>query len=153
MLRRRRRRHTKERNTKKDECYLPPCNVFGGIWRSLVAFGIVLVAFRVVLVAPRTGRCVTVAYESRVRWRSPCQHNHNDVLVSSTRRADDATLERRREGLGIYFTILLLGLWVTHQTWSLVTIHPLSIPFFGHTQVELSSPRKNADKTRLDNRM
>ena len=25
---------SKERNTKKDESYLPPCNVFGGIWRS-----------------------------------------------------------------------------------------------------------------------
>ena len=24
----------KERHTKKDESFLPPCNVFGGIWRS-----------------------------------------------------------------------------------------------------------------------
>ena len=74
------------------------------IFRSvtfLVAFGVVLVAFGVVLVAPRIGgRCVTVAYESQTRWRSARQHNHNDVLVSSTRRADDVTRERRREGLG-----------------------------------------------------
>ena len=41
---------------------------------------------------------VTVAYESRGRWRSPRQHNHDDVLVSSKRRADDVTSERRREG-------------------------------------------------------
>ena len=74
----------KERNTKKDESYLPPCNVF------LVSFGVVLVSFGVVLVAPHTGRCVTVAYESRARWRSPRQHNHNDVLVSSSRRAEGA---------------------------------------------------------------
>ena len=66
----------------------------------LLAFGVVLVAFGVVLVASRTGRCVTVAYESRARWRSPRQHNHNDVLVSNSRRADDVTRERRREGLG-----------------------------------------------------
>ena len=68
----------------------------------LVAFGVVLVAFGVVLVAPRTGWCVTVAYESRARWRSPFQHNHNDVLVSSSLRADDLTRDRRREGLGLY---------------------------------------------------
>ena len=67
-----------------------------------------LVAFGVVLVAPHTGRCVTVAYESRARWRSPRQHNHNDVLVSSTRHADEVTRERRREGLGLYVTIVLL---------------------------------------------
>ena len=51
----------KERNTKKDECYLP----------LLVTFRVVLVEFGVVLVTPRTGPCVTVAYESRARWRSP----------------------------------------------------------------------------------
>ena len=78
-----RKSRTKERNTKKDESYLPPCNVFGGISRSFGAVG-------VVLVAPRTGRCATVAYESRARWRSPRQHNQNNVtdcdnvLVSST---------------------------------------------------------------------
>ena len=27
--------------------------------------------------------------ESRVRWQSRCQHNHNDVLVSRSHRADD----------------------------------------------------------------
>ena len=27
------------------------------------------------------------------------QHNHNDVWVSSSRRADDITRERRREGI------------------------------------------------------
>ena len=80
---------------------------FGVVW---VAFGVVLVAFGVVLVAPRTGRCVTVAYESRARCRSPRQHNHNDVLVSSSRRADDVTPDRRREGLGLYVTIVLLRL-------------------------------------------
>ena len=74
----------------------------------LVAFRVVLVAFGVVLVAPRTGRWVTVAYESRARWRSPRQRNHNDVLVSSSRRADNVTRERRREGLGPYVTIVLL---------------------------------------------
>ena len=86
-------RKDKERNTKKDDSYLPSCNVFGGIWRSLVAFD-------VVSVAPRIGGCVTVAYESRARWRSPRQHNHIDVLVLSSRSADDVTRERRREGLG-----------------------------------------------------
>ena len=90
----------KERNTKKDESYLLPCIMF------LVAFRVVLVAIGVVLVAPHTGQCVIVAYESR--WRSPRQHNHNDVLVSSSHRADDVTRERRREGLGIYVTIVLL---------------------------------------------
>ena len=59
-----------------------------------------LVAVGVVSVAPRTGWCVTVAYESRAHWRSPRQHNDNDVLVSRSRRADDVTRERRREGLG-----------------------------------------------------
>ena len=75
-----------QRSIKKVESYLPSCNV--------------LVAFGVVSVAPRTGWCVTVAYESRARWRSTRQHNHNDVLVSSSRRADDLTRERRREYLG-----------------------------------------------------
>ena len=74
----------------------------------MVALCIVLMAFGVVLVAPHTGRCVTVAYESRARWRSLRQHNHNDVLVLSSRRADDVMRERRREGLGIYVTIVLL---------------------------------------------
>ena len=45
-------------------------------------------------------------FESRVRWRRPHQHNHNDVLVSRSRSADDVpgiTRERRREYL--YVTI------------------------------------------------
>ena len=66
----------------------------------LVAFGVVLVAFGVASVAPLTGWCVIVAYESRARWRSPSQHNHNDVLVPRSRRADDVpgiTRERCRE--------------------------------------------------------
>ena len=86
-------RKDKERNTKKDDSYLPPCNVFGATWRSFVAFG-------VVSVAPRIGGCVTVAYKSRARWRNPRQHNHIDVLVLSTCSAVDVTLERRCEGLG-----------------------------------------------------
>ena len=46
--------YIKERNNKKDESYIPPCDVFGGILRSFVAFG-------VVSVAPRTGWCVKPA--------------------------------------------------------------------------------------------
>ena len=58
--------HTKELNTKKDEFYVPPCDV--------------MVEFGVVLVAPSTGRCVTVAYQSRARRR---HHNHNDLKQST----------------------------------------------------------------------
>ena len=68
----------------------------------LVAFRVVLVAFGAVLVAPRTGQCVSVAYESRARWRRPRQDNHNDVLVSRSRRAYDVTRERRCEDLVSY---------------------------------------------------
>ena len=48
----------------------------------LVEFRVVLVAFGGVLVAPRTGRCVTVAYESRARRRRR-HHHHNDVKQST----------------------------------------------------------------------
>ena len=50
--------------------------------KFLVEFRVVLVVFRVVLVAPRTGRCVTVSYESRAR-RHRRHHNHNDVKQST----------------------------------------------------------------------
>ena len=57
----------------------------------LVAFGVVLVEL-----------CVIVY----VRVASPCQHNHNDVLVSKSHRADvvpGTTCKRRRECL--YVTV------------------------------------------------
>ena len=66
-------------------------------------------------------------YESRVCWRSSRQHNQNEVLVSSSRRADDVpgiTRERRRECL--YVTIGPLCLRVTYYTQTLVTKNPLS---------------------------
>ena len=54
------------------------------------------------LVAPRSDLYITVD----LQVVSPRHHNHNDVLVSSSRRADDVTCERRREGL--YVTIVPL---------------------------------------------
>ena len=54
--------------------------------KFLVEFRVVLVAFRVVLVGPRTGRCVTVSYESRARRHRRHHrrhHNHNDVKQST----------------------------------------------------------------------
>ena len=66
-----------------------------------------LVVFGAVSVAPHSGGHVLVYV--RVRWRRPRQHNHNQVLVSRSRRADDVpviTRERRCECL--YVTIGLL---------------------------------------------
>ena len=60
-----------------------------------------LVAFGVVLVAPRSGLCAIVYVRVASPLANPArQHNHNDVLVSRSRRADDVpgiTRERRRE--------------------------------------------------------
>ena len=74
ILQIRRRRSLCVGEANKVVCYLPSLNVFGGIWRS---FG-----------GAAYSKCVIV-YESRVRWRSSRQHNHNDALVSRSRRTDD----------------------------------------------------------------
>ena len=65
----------------------------------LVEFGVFLAAFGVVFVAPHTGWCVIVAYESRA-CRRRRHHNHNDVKQRSGKgycyenSADDVTPER-----------------------------------------------------------
>ena len=74
-----------QRRIKKVESYLPVNNVFGGIWRSFSGAAYWMVC----------NNC----QESRARWRSPRQHNHNDVLVSSSRRWHNARTAPRKPRL------------------------------------------------------
>ena len=65
--------------------YIKELNTKNPIFRPvpfLVEFDVVLAAFGVVLVAPHTGWCVIVAYESRARRRRR-HHNHNDVRLAT----------------------------------------------------------------------
>ena len=113
-----------------------------------------LVAFRVVLVAPRTGRCLTVSCKSRARWRSPRQHNHNDGLAWSSRRADDITRERRHESLGqirhnrtsmiVSYTPARRGLLLR----SILLVTLLTIPFFDKGKKKVKKGWSNRSSNR-----
>ena len=66
----------------------------------------ICLVFGAASVEARTGWCALVYVRVASPLAKPSQHNHNDVLVSSSRRADDVpgiTRERRRECL--YVTI------------------------------------------------